>query len=144
MGKQLLAGLWLFSAGCVYYVPVPDQAQRPLSGTSAGAGLTKEDVLRLIRARVSEETIILKIKADGLISRPSAQDIVELKNEGVGDKVIQSMLEPRVVPDSEPSAPATTPRYYYSSPSWPFYYGSWWGHHFLDHHDWDHHGDFNH
>lgn len=129
-------------SGCIYYEPFPVQARRPLGGGAvAGEGVSKDDVVRLTRAGISEGTIVSKIKAVGVVARPSADDIIELSNAGVSEGVIQVMLSAQVA-DTAPSAAAS---YYYYYPAYRWsYYDPWWGHHYGDHHDWGHHGYWHH
>lgn len=124
-------------SGCIYYEPVPVQARRPLG---VGESVSKDDVLRLTRAGISEGTIISKIKAAGMLARPSADDVIELSGAGVSEGVIQAMLSAQVS-DTVPSTAA--PYYYYPAYGWS-YYNPWLGHHYWDHHDWGHHGYWHH
>ena len=54
-----------------------------------------EDVLKLSRAQVSEDITLNYIKNSGTIYNLSPKDIVYLKNEGVSDKVLNTMMEQR-------------------------------------------------
>jgi hypothetical protein len=54
-----------------------------------------EDVLKLSRARVSEDVTLNYIQNSGTIYNLSAQDLINLKNEGVSDKVLNAMQDQR-------------------------------------------------
>lgn len=54
-----------------------------------------EDVLKLSRAQVSEDITLNYIKNSGTIYNLGPKDIVYLRNEGVSDKVINTMLDQR-------------------------------------------------
>lgn len=135
-------------SGCIYYEPVPVQARRPMGGGAvAGEGVSKDDVVRLTRAGISEGTIVSKIKAAGVLARPTSDDVIELSNAGVSEGVIQAMLSARVATTGGtlPSAevvPYYYPYYYY--PAYGWYDNPWGSHHYWDHHDWGHHGGWHH
>jgi len=54
-----------------------------------------EDVLKLSRARVSEDITLSYIQTSGTIYNLGPKDIVYLKEQGVSDKVVNAMLEQR-------------------------------------------------
>ncbi len=92
-------------AGCTYAVR-EDVARDPV---------TRLEVVRLTRAGVADDTIIARVHREGMSETLSAEEIVSLKQDGVSDRVIQSMI----------SAPVAQPRrtivYRYVDPVW------WWG-----------------
>jgi hypothetical protein len=68
-----------------------------------------DDVLKLSRARISEDVTLNYIQSSGTIYNLSAQDLIYLKNEGVSDKVLNAMQDQRkraLEPYSATSAPA--------------------------------------
>lgn len=95
--------------------------------------LTSQDVVKMAKSGISDSVIIDQIKSHGLESRPTADQIVSLKAEGLSDAVLQAMN----------SAPAPPPRervveyvdgypyypYYYPYPYYgPYWYGAfYWG-----------------
>lgn len=54
-----------------------------------------DDVLKLSRAQISDDVTLNYIQNSGTIYSLSAKDIVYLRNEGVSDKVINTMLDQR-------------------------------------------------
>jgi hypothetical protein len=80
--------------------------------------VTKSDVLKLVRAGVGDDVIVARIRAEGVEARPSTDEILEMKKEGVSDKIVQALLEGEVASRVE------TPRMIYSSNPWdvPYYY----------------------
>jgi len=76
-----------------------------------------DDVLKLSRAQVSEDVTLNFIRNSGTIYNLAPKDIVYLRNEGVSDRVINTMLDQRKnvpaetaaqpAPASAPAAPQT-------------------------------------
>jgi hypothetical protein len=58
----------------------------------AFAGVTKEDIKKLVAAGVGDDVIIAYVRANGGIASLSADDVVELKGVGASDKVLSSVL----------------------------------------------------
>lgn len=78
--------------------------------------MTKDDVIALSKAKVSDDVIIDQIEVTGSYFELSTQDIVDLANAGVSDKVIGTMIK-----TDEPSRHGRrTDGYYYYPPY------SWW------------------
>lgn len=91
------------------------------------------------KAGISDAIIIEKIKADGITVRPTAEQIVSLKKEGLSDLLIQSMVSARVPESTETvletyhAYPHDTYDYPYDDPWWyrdtywyPWPYYGWW------------------
>lgn len=55
--------------------------------------MTKDDIIALSKAKVSDEVIIDQIKVTGSYFQLSTQDIVDLANAGVSDRVISAMIK---------------------------------------------------
>lgn len=119
----LFAGL-----GVAFLVGLSANAQTPTPSTTAHAtSLTPDsppaklpygvdDVLKLSRAQVSEDVTMSFIHNSGTIYNLSPGDIVYLRNQGVSDRVINTMLDQRKNVPAEtaaqtapPSAPAAPP-----------------------------------
>ncbi|MBI2933198.1 MAG: hypothetical protein HYY16_16255 [Planctomycetes bacterium] len=91
-----------------------------LAAGAAFAGVTKEDLKKLLSAGVGDEVVLSFIKANGPVDPLSADDLVELKKIGAGDKLLQDILErkeekpqPQVQPKSDPQqTPAPPPQSY--------------------------------
>lgn len=115
----------LLAGGCAYervwgYPEV--RPERP----GVAAPLTHDAVLRLVQAGVSDDIILEKIRADGLVARPTAEQIVLLRNRCVSDRVIEAMVAARVPAAEEISAP---PRMIYRDTAYPgpfWICGPWW------------------
>jgi hypothetical protein len=54
-----------------------------------------EDVLKLTRAKIGDEIVVRYIQNSGTIYSLAPQDIVYLKNQGVSDRVMNTMLDQR-------------------------------------------------
>ena len=67
-----------------------------------------EDVLKLSRAQVSEDVTLNFIRNSGTIYNLAPKDIVYLRNEGVSDRVINTMIDQRKKVPAEAAAPAVT------------------------------------
>jgi hypothetical protein len=88
----------LFVTAMLGAVLAPEaRAQAPKSGES----LTLQDVVKLSKAGISEDVIITKIRKNGKAFDLSPDEIVELKKTGIGNSVINYLLDP-----SQPYAPA--------------------------------------
>lgn len=135
-----------------------------MSGNALATGdVTVDDVKKLARAGVSEETILAFLKENQPSFRPTAQDIVDLKEAGVTPKVLVYLLEPKGAANAPPpsSPPAshegvrpvyvysTRPTYDYAWPHYsywtysPYYYFGGYGygsHYGYGHHGYGHHG----
>ncbi|HOX58965.1 MAG TPA: hypothetical protein P5205_17845 [Candidatus Paceibacterota bacterium] len=63
-----------------------------------------EDVLKLSRAQLSEDVTVNFIHNSGTIYNLAPKDIVYLRNEGVSDRVINTMLDQRKNVPAKPAA----------------------------------------
>jgi hypothetical protein len=77
--------------------PTPAETPAPAAKESASAKLPYgvDDVLKLSRAQVSEDVTLNYIHNSGTVYNLSPGDIVYLRNEGVSDRVINTMLDQR-------------------------------------------------
>ena len=89
---------------------------------AAAAQVTKEDIKKLVAAGVSEDVVLTYIRANGPAPRMSADDIIELKQAGAGEKVLASLagapaVRPQVV-ERVVEKPVYIPQstYVYSTP----------------------------
>lgn len=62
--------------------------------------MTEGDVIGMTRAGYSDSAIVRRIREQGIDRRPTADDVVKLRDHGVSDGVVTALLE----------APVTTPR----------------------------------
>ena len=130
----LIVGIMSFAAGmtgCGSYTSLRSP-QKPAPENSA---MTMEDVIALSKANTGDEVIIAQIQAKQAVFALSNQDIINLKNAGVSEPVIEAMIKTDavakkdsvVVHHSYPSnywwgyAGYYWPRYYYGYPR------SYWG-----------------
>lgn len=79
-----------------------------LASGSAWA-ISVQEVIELSSAKVDDEIIIAKIKADRSTFTLFAKDILDLKKAGVSDQVILAMVEAGRPPIGTPPAPAYPP-----------------------------------
>lgn len=125
------------------YIPWTIAALFALAAPAMAQEASKDDVIKLARAGISDGVIVAFLDARGGVPLLTADDIVELKSAGVSDTVIAHMMttappprstseKTRVVTAERPSATGcgsagvvwATPRYvdYYL----PEYYGYSW------------------
>jgi hypothetical protein len=108
----------------------------------ASADVTKEEIKKLAAAGISEDVIVSYIRKHGPVAPLSADDLVELKKAGAGEKVLAACVNAPAPEAPRASAPRTSvsapvsyayeePVYVYSSYrpySWYGYgygYGCW-------------------
>jgi len=94
-------------------------------------------VTRLAAAGISDPVIVDEIKTRGMSDRPTSDEIVALKKEGLSDAVLQAMNEAPLRSDHElivestgpPPCPYSYPYYPYSYYPyyWPWYGAFYWG-----------------
>jgi len=82
------------------------------------ASMTKQDVIMLSQAKVSDDVIISQIKASHSYFQLSTQDLIDLVNAGVGEKVIEAMIK-----TEESARYAVGPKRYYYYPPYYWYPG---------------------
>jgi hypothetical protein len=112
------ASLVALSAMAQTPAPATTTISTPAQTDAAPAKLPygAEDILKLSRAQVSDDVTVNFIKNSGTIYNLTPKDIVYLRNEGVSDHVINTMLDQRssvpagmatqTAPPSAPQAPA--------------------------------------
>jgi hypothetical protein len=62
-------------------------------GRQMSGAVTTEDVVAMTRAGLSEDVIATHIRANGVAQIPQVNDLIYLRNQGVGDFVIKSMQQ---------------------------------------------------
>ena len=94
------------------------RAQAPQTYTRAEQGqpLSLADVKALAHAGISEDVIISQIKNSHTIFRLSAADIIDLRDSGVNDKVVNYMIN---TPTTAPNSASTTQVIQYAPPPAP-------------------------
>ena len=92
--------------------PVPVSTTTPTAAPADAAPAKLpygvEDVLKLSRAQVSEDVTLNFIRNSGTIYNLAPKDIVYLRNEGVSDRVINTMIDQRKSVPAEAAAQAAT------------------------------------
>jgi hypothetical protein len=97
------AGIWNVLLGQSATPPPQTKAPAP-KAASAPAPMTNQDVIRLVKAKVSDELIISKIKQSKTKFDTSVDALVALKQAGVSDNLIAVMMNP-----AQTSPPAAAP-----------------------------------
>ena len=125
------SGVLLAGSGCMYYERVPEYTVRP--------AVSQDEVRKMVQAGIGDDVIIAKIKSDGITAKPSVDELVKLKEDGVSEGVIEAILSARVVTPVRRTRREVIYRHYPSTSLYygPRYYG--WGHHYYGHHG-GHHG----
>lgn len=112
--KTLAFRVCLFtSLGLASLVSFNAAGQTPAPATTETATPAKlpygvEDVLKLSRAQISEDVTVNFIRNSGTIYNLAPTDIVYLRNQGVSDGVINTMLDQRKNVPAEAAAQAAT------------------------------------
>lgn len=92
------------------------------------AQVSKEDLRKLAAAGISDEVILSYVRANGPVSKLSAEDVIDLKQAGTSEKVLSAVLgsapatAPAYTPSEQPRAQAQT--VYSSAPSTTVVYDS--------------------
>ena len=94
----------------------------------AGADVTKQDILTLSKAGVSDDVIVSYVRKNGPIAKLSVEDVVELKKAKVSDPVMKVLLEPDVAKEVKAAPKKRTITRYTSDPALNYprypYYGA--------------------
>lgn len=103
-----------------------------LLGLSAFADVTKEELKKLASAGVSEDVILSYIRTNGPVVKLSSDDLIELKQAGLGDRALAAAAAGTAqAAPAPPPAPSQTmvvesvvtpPVTYYSSYERPYLY----------------------
>ena len=89
------------------------KAAAPKAATQAGAkpaapGMTNRDVIQLVKAKISDDVIITKIKQSKTRFDTSTQGLVALKEAGVSDQLISVMVNAGSAGEAATPAPAAS------------------------------------
>ncbi len=137
------------------------QAPQTYVKVEQGQPLAVADVKALAKAGISEDVIISQIKSSRTVYHLSAADIIDLRDCGVSDRVVNYMIDTPatvganttttsevIVPQAPPPAPAETvvvapgPDYVWIGGEWDWAGGGWvwragyWGHPPYGYHVW--------
>lgn len=102
----------LMAGGTAQAAQEPAQAAPPPAAPRAEATpalLTNAEILEMVKAGFAEETIVKSIQLSETRFDTSVAALVELKNAGVSEKIIQAMLNPKAAKAEEKSAPTKNP-----------------------------------
>jgi hypothetical protein len=101
---------------------------------AAFADVSKEDIRKLLAAGISEDVIVTFIRTRGPVQAMSADDLVELKQAGAGERVLAALaggaapaprtevVERKVYVPETPTVVASPSTYYYYSPAYSYGY----------------------
>jgi hypothetical protein len=70
-------------------------------GRQISGAVTREDVIAMVQAGVSDEVIVTQVRANGVSRRPDTHDVIEMSRQGVREPVILAMQQ-AVIPNAEP------------------------------------------
>jgi hypothetical protein len=99
MGLSLMAGPSIAGPP-----PYPQPGGSPQGTTTAqGQSFGLADIKALAKSGVSDDLIISQIRASGMVYRLNTADIIDLKNAGVSEKVIDYMINSSSVSSSDGS-----------------------------------------
>jgi len=79
-----------------------------IHATGQDAALTKEQVIQMSKAGLSEEVIVARVNAEPNPMKLSTDDLIALKASGISDGVIRAMMAPKPAP-AQPAANAAPP-----------------------------------
>jgi hypothetical protein len=82
---------------------------------AVAAQVSKEDLKKLAAAGISDDVILSYVKANGGVTRLSAEDVIELKQAGASEKLLSSILG---APQASPSAAPAPERSTYTTDSY--------------------------
>ena len=90
------------------------QNPQTLQRVQAGQPLGLADIKALARAGVSDDIIISQIRNSHTVYRLSTAEIIDLKDAGVSNRVIDFMINtPNMYPPPPPPPPRPAPGFYY-------------------------------
>jgi hypothetical protein len=87
--------------------PAAVKKSSPSKPVAATAPMTNQDVVKLVKAKVSDDLIIAKIKQSKTKFDVSVDALVALKEAGVSDNLIAVMMNPAAPAAPPPAAPAS-------------------------------------
>lgn len=80
------------------------------------ADLTKEDLRKLAALRVSDEAILLVVRAEGPVEPLSAQDLLALRRAGLSARVVEYLATTSIPPLIDRPPPRGTRSLYWPLP----------------------------
>ncbi len=89
-GPLVAAVVLVLSGGAVSRAAAQEAAARPAPAPTLSYG--SNEVLKLVRAKVGDDTVVTYIDHGAAVYALSASDLIYLRSEGVSDKVLSAML----------------------------------------------------
>ncbi len=91
--------------------PIPKSVSaptvKPIATPAKSRGLTVDNVLEMVRAGLSEDLIIARIRKEDKATDLTPEEMISLKKAGASDAILKVLLDPKT--DLKPLAPATLP-----------------------------------
>jgi hypothetical protein len=84
----------LAGMGRAQSAPAPSAAPKPAAAKTTPAALTNRDIIRMVKAKLSDDVIAGKIKGSKTRFDTSVDGLVQLRDAGVSDRVIALMMNP--------------------------------------------------
>jgi len=106
-------------AGCVIY-------DQPAEVIPARVPLTAEEMIAMRHGGTSDETILLELAEHGIARKLTADDLVQLKESGAGDALLQAVVSAEVRQPREAQV-VYHRRYEFYDPGFSFAIGSVFG-----------------
>ena len=114
------------AVGALTGAAVGDSIDRDIArsrATVAGktGAVTVADVIAMTQSGLSEDVIAAHIRTNGVAQSPQVDDLIQLRNAGVSDRVVQAMQQtpPRAVLVSPSPAPVVVEEHHYFAPAYP-------------------------
>ena len=120
--KTLNLSFRLLLSGAFFCLPYLALSASDTNGAPAQSGVSQapatpaiqypygvDDVVKLSRAQISEDIIVNFVQNSGATYSLSSKDIVNLKNEGVSDRVLNAMLDQKKAANQSQVAAAQQP-----------------------------------
>jgi hypothetical protein len=106
--SRVFTALWI---GFFAWIPVASGQAPPARARTAttASGLTAEDVIKLVKAGLSEDIIIQQIRKNGRAFDLSTEQLIALKTANVSDRIVQVMLDPSKAVAAAPTPAVSKP-----------------------------------
>jgi tetratricopeptide (TPR) repeat protein len=82
-----------------------DVQQQAQGGQNSPAGLTNEEVIRLVQAKLPDSVVLAKIKSSSCDFDTSTEALIKLKRAGVSDVVLNAIVEAPPPSSNSPDTP---------------------------------------
>ncbi|MFV1968801.1 MAG: glycine zipper domain-containing protein [Pirellulaceae bacterium] len=95
---------------------------REKMGRAMAGAVSVADVIAMTRAGLSDEVVVSHIRANGVAARPQVPDLIQLRNAGVRDPIIQAMQQtppPQLFEPVPYGPPVVIEEHYFVAPPGP-------------------------